>query len=273
MSDLLLHASPLSSAELRHEVPAPIVDPFLFGVHAGRAFAAASPLDVDGIRAARPDADVLGLDELGVFELLAAGTPPREAVLMSYAEACRRVGLQNARVPGAFPFGTARRLEAADVELEVDQEWFAERRRRKAGAELEGVRRAVGAAEAGLARAAQLLREARRVGDALLLDGEALTCERLREAVDRPVTVEGATLDTPIVSHGPQTALGHDEGREPIAADEAVMLDLWPRDRSSGCYADLTRTWVVGTPPPDLAAAHAACGQARAAVLAALRPA
>jgi Xaa-Pro aminopeptidase len=34
------------------------------------------------------------------------------------------------------------------------------------------------------------------------------------------------------------------------------VLDLWPRDRESSCYADMTRTFTVGEPPEELATYH-----------------
>ena len=34
------------------------------------------------------------------------------------------------------------------------------------------------------------------------------------------------------------------------------MIDLWPKDPESGCYADMTRTFVVGTPPDELVEYH-----------------
>ena len=33
-----------------------------------------------------------------------------------------------------------------------------------------------------------------------------------------------------IVSHGAQSAVGHDMGSGAIAAGEPVVIDLWPRD-------------------------------------------
>jgi Xaa-Pro aminopeptidase len=34
------------------------------------------------------------------------------------------------------------------------------------------------------------------------------------------------------------------------------VIDLWPKDPESGCYADMTRTFVVGTPPEELVEYH-----------------
>jgi Xaa-Pro aminopeptidase len=41
-------------------------------------------------------------------------------------------------------------------------------------------------------------------------------------------------------------------GSGPIAPNEPIVLDLFPKDRESGCYADMTRTFVVGDPPEEL---------------------
>ena len=34
------------------------------------------------------------------------------------------------------------------------------------------------------------------------------------------------------------------------------MIDLWPKDPESACFADMTRTYVVGTPPDELVEYH-----------------
>ena len=82
----------------------------------------------------------------------------------------------------------------------------------------------------------------------------------------------GALADESIVAHGAQAAVGHDPGSGPIAPGEAVVLDVWPSDRASGCFADMTRTFVVGEPPAELRAWHALCREALERVVAAVRP-
>jgi Xaa-Pro aminopeptidase len=61
--------------------------------------------------------------------------------------------------------------------------------------------------------------------------------------------VEGSDM---IVSHGPQTAVGHNMGSGQIAPDEPIVFDLFPRDKATGCYSDMTRTYVVGEPSDEL---------------------
>ena len=80
----------------------------------------------------------------------------------------------------------------------------------------------------------------------LAVDGDRLTCELLKRRADAAFVAHGASAEESIVSHGPQTAVGHDMGSGEIAVDEVVLLDLFPVDRQSACYADMTRVFVVG---------------------------
>ena len=79
--------------------------------------------------------------------------------------------------------------------------------------------------------------------------------------ISATVAAAGASIgDALIVSHGAQTAVGHELGFGPIRAGEPVVIDLWPRDPASACFADMTRTFVVGEVPerdPSLPRPHA----------------
>jgi Xaa-Pro aminopeptidase len=60
--------------------------------------------------------------------------------------------------------------------------------------------------------------------------------------------------ETAIVAHGAQSASGHEEGHGPIDRGGIVLIDIWPRDKASRCWADMTRTFVAGgeAPPAEL---------------------
>ena len=88
-------------------------------------------------------------------------------------------------------------LRGGGVELVVDGERFADRRRAKTGAQLAGIRRAQRAADAAMGVAAGLIRELR----------PGLTCEDVRAAMQSVCEELGAELpDDVIVSHGGQSA-------------------------------------------------------------------
>jgi Xaa-Pro aminopeptidase len=104
--------------------------------------------------------------------------------------------------------------------------------------------------------ARDLLRRADASGEVLTLEGEPLTCERIKRAIGDVFTAHDVVADEMIVSHGGQSAVGHEMGSGAIAPGEPVVIDLWPRDRATGCYADMTRTYCVGEPPDELAEYH-----------------
>jgi Xaa-Pro aminopeptidase len=97
-----------------------------------------------------------------------------------------------------------------------------------------------------------LLRAAQPNGAGLEVEGEPLTCERIKRVIEDVFAdhdVEGSDM---IVAHGPQTAVGHNSGSGQIAPNEPIVFDLFPRDKATGCYSDMTRTYVVGEPSDEL---------------------
>jgi Xaa-Pro aminopeptidase len=91
-------------------------------------------------------------------------------------------------------------------------------------------------------------------------------------AVRAAVEAHGAALGDFIVTTGPQTATGHGPGGGPIARGAPVIVDLWPQDRASGCFADLARTFTVGSPHPEIAAWESLVRSVQVEAIAAIRP-
>ena len=61
-------------------------------------------------------------------------------------------------------------------------------------------------------------------------------------------------------------------GSGAIGVSEPITVDLWPRDEQTGCFTDMTRTYVVGTVPDELAAYHRLSREALERSIAAIRP-
>jgi Xaa-Pro aminopeptidase len=149
-----------------------------------------------------------GRDEL-VKQKLSLDVIRREVV----TRAVRAWGIGSALTPWQFPLELADHLRAEGVELHADRDHFAARRRAKNEAELAGIRRAQGAADAAMARVRELLRD----------PAGPPTCERIKQELDHLVSEHDCTLEIAIVSHGPQTAIGHELGSGPIERGEPVM--------------------------------------------------
>ena len=255
MPDVLIFADSETSPELRHEVPVLVPDPFLYAEKDGKKVTSSTSFEVERLAAAGIEAHAL--EEFGYDELLAQGVPRVEAIaLHTTLNACRSFGVEDAVIPWSFPTFIADHLRANGIILTPDYEFFAARRRVKNEAELEGIRKAQNAATAAMGAARDLMARAEQSNGSLSVDGEQLTSELMKSAIRRAFTEHGVASDDFIVSHGAQTAIGHELGFGAIAPDEPVVIDLWPKDRDSGCYADMTRTFVVGTPPDELVEYH-----------------
>ncbi len=272
MPDVAIYADTFRSPELRREVPLGIPDPFLYVEKDGQKHIMIGSMEI-------PRLAELGMfelhppEEFGLDDLVRSGLKPVEIRDELRLRALRSFGVERAIVPATFPLAVADHLRANGVEVTADRDFFDERRRVKSDLELEGIRRAQHAAEAGMAAARELLRKAaRNGGDVLSVGGEPLTSERLKLAIAHAFLENGATADEFIVSHGPQAAIGHEMGSGPIRAGETVVIDLWPRDNESFCFADMTRTFVVGNVDEETARWHGLVKEALERALTDIRP-
>jgi Xaa-Pro aminopeptidase len=251
MPDLLLYGDTIRNAALRHEVPAGIMDPFLYVEADGRPHLLASSLERERLAKARPDAVLMDGLALGFLELLESGITRDQVDVEMAARMVAEVGVREAIVDFNFPLGLAERLRADGVVLTVDDEAVKMRRRTKSEGELEGIRRAQEAAHAGMAAAAGLLRRADSVDGTLHVDGSPLLAEAVRAALRAACAEHGAPAPPDVMVVSVWQGTGHEPGSGPLPAGLPIQIDLWPQDEASSCWADMTRTFVVGGEPPE----------------------
>jgi Xaa-Pro aminopeptidase len=250
MPDLLLYGDTERSAAMRHEIPIPIGDPFLYAENDGRRYIVTSLLERGRITAACPDIEVIDVTELGLRELMDSGLSADAVWVELAARGAERVGIENAIVDLEFPLGVAERLRNGGITLTVDDEAVRLRRRVKTDAEMAGIRRAQRAANAGMAAAAELLRSAQPRDGTLHVDGAPLLAEQVRTTIRGACAAAGAPTGPELIVSSVWQGTGHNPGTGPLPAALPITIDLWPRDEETGCWADMTRTFVVGGEPP-----------------------
>jgi Xaa-Pro aminopeptidase len=251
--DVLIFADTMRSAAMRHEVPVAVPDGFLYVERNGTRHAVLTSFEVDRVRGAGIEAHPY--EEFGWDELVGKGPREQQALLL-YERAVEQLGVEDAVVPPDFPLELADRLRAKGVRVTSDRELFTQRRRVKTETELEGIRKAQRGTEAAMAAAREMLRAADVTNGTLNLDGQVLTSELIKLKITEVFNEHSLVSDVMIVAHGGQAAAGHDMGSGPIAPGESLVIDLFPRDLETGCYADMTRTFVVGEVPEELAQYH-----------------
>ena len=155
MATILLYGDTVRYPAIRHEVPLEIIDPLLVAVEDGRTSILTSSLESARIAEALPDAELVLLDELGFYEMLADGTRATRPSSRSSLRAVRRWGIERGR--RARPTCRSRvadKLRERGRRRRGRRKAVEARRRAKTAAELEGIRRAQRAAERGMAAGA-----------------------------------------------------------------------------------------------------------------------
>jgi Xaa-Pro aminopeptidase len=261
VADVLIYADTIRSADMRSAVPLTVPDPILYTEAGGAKHVFAGSFESARL-------EELGLfvvhasEEFGSDQLAASGLSPKEIRAELAVREVASLGLTRASVPENFPIWLADRLRAAGVELDVDQDLFADRRRSKTEAQIAGMRRAQKAAEAAMDTCRDLLRRSEINGDELLLEGEVLTVERVKAAMNQTFAAHDTTPDEYIVAPGAQGPKLHDLGSGPIPPHTPVIVDIFPRDNASAAYTDMSRTFVRGDVADDVREWHRLCKEA-----------
>ena len=197
----------------------------------------------------------------------------------------RRSGGDELLVPRSIPHDAAVYLERAGYVLSSNPV-VAETRAVKTPAEIDRIRRVQRAAAAGMARAETVLARSEPgpetedggetadspgVRAALRWNGETLTAERLRRAVNATLAGAGVSDANNTVIGAGQAAAARRAGDGPIRAGETVVVDVAPRG-PDGYHGGLTRTFVVDGDGGWARRAYVAVEAAREAALAEAEP-
>ena len=275
MPAILICGDTLRSPELRHEVPLGIGDPFLYLETDGRRAVLTNVLEVDRIAAAAPELERLLGEQFGRDELIAQGLSYEQIDRELYVRAVRELGITAAvgaaRLPARGRRSPARRGHRADGRRRALRRAPAPQDRRRAGRHPP---RGATPRWPGVEECARVLREAEIDGDGLRYEGEVLTSELLRARIREVCARLGAPApdDIIVAPMRPGDAVGHEAGSGPLPAHAPICLDLWPQDEASGCWADMTRTWVRGDISDAVADLHRLVLEAHERSLAATRP-
>jgi Xaa-Pro aminopeptidase len=222
-----------------------VPDPFIFLERNGKRTIVLSDLEIDR---ARKQANADEIVSLSKFERELQGTrkkaPPFEKVMSHFL---RKRGVRSAIVPANFPLGYANELASQKIRVRATNGLFWPEREAKSEDELRQMRRALAITEKGLARAMEVLAASKPgPGKKLQWSGRTLTSEILRAEIDSAILRAGGLPANTIVAGGNQACDPHERGFGPLKANSLIILDVFPRDATSGYYGDMTRTVVRG---------------------------
>ncbi len=179
------------------------------------------------------------------------------ATAQATAEALRRAGLNAVTADRTLPLSFVDALRTVGVAVEYDPELGVSARRSKDEEEIDALRAAQQDTQAAIRTACELIATATAgEGGLLHVGGEVLTSERVRAGIDWQLLESGYENPTSIVAGGPQGSDCHDHGRGALRTEEPVIIDVFPRSKSSRYNGDCTRTVVHGEVPPTVQRMH-----------------
>jgi Xaa-Pro aminopeptidase len=162
-------------------------------------------------------------------------------------------GVASVAVPRSFPTGTADGLRERGRSVTVEPDGIVtDLRAIKTDPEIDRIRASQRANEAAMATAENLIATADVEDGTLVRDGEPLTSERVKEAIESTLLRHGCALDETIVACGADGADPHDRGSGPLEAGTPIVVDIFPREKETGYHADMTRTFARGDPGAEV---------------------
>lgn len=240
-------------------------DPVVYFEHDGKGTLLVNSMELERARK-EARVDVRSYDEFDFTRSNREGGV-RHAYTQMLTALLAEHGVERVRVDPDFPVRLARALEAADVEVIAEEPLFQTERRQKTPEQQEAVRRSQEAAQAGMTAARELLRDAEVRDGMLYHDGEPLTSGVVIGAIEIELLRRGLAADGTIVAGGPGGADPHMSDTGHLAAGEPVIVDIFPQDKRSRYFGDMTRTFVAGEPSAEWLRMYDAVRAAHAAAL------
>lgn len=181
------------------------------------------------------------------------------ATAQATAEAIVQRGIRSVRADRTLPLSFMSALRDVNIETVYDEDLGVVDRRQKDEEEIDALRSAQRDTQSAIALACERIAKAEVGADGLLHDGsETLTSERVRAWIDIHLLELGYANPTSIVAGGPQGADCHDHGHGALRTSEPIIIDVFPRSRTSRYNGDCTRTVVHGEIPPMIERMHSA---------------
>ncbi len=238
----VLIATGLEENDVRYATGLVATDPFGLLVEGSRLHLLVSALEAARARKSCPSA-VLHTPA----QLFADSVPRRRTLGDQVLALVKKRGHRAVQVGPYFPFGIARALERGGVKVLPAEAPAFPRRAIKSPREIACIAKSQRAAVAALRAAVRCIREAEIAPSGVLRHGgKILTSEFLKDLVERTLLDLRCTADGTIVAVGPQGALPHGTGSGPLRAGVPVVIDIFPRDKDTGYWGDITRTVVRG---------------------------
>ncbi|MBF0357966.1 MAG: aminopeptidase P family protein [Magnetococcales bacterium] len=256
MTARLIYADSESSADLYYATRFFAPDPFLYIAEAsGTSHLITSSLEVDRAKRTAKVDQVHDWEQIRQqHKKLFPEEPLNEATITAFF--LTKLEIDTVAVPATFPVSLADGLRALAVTVNPLSGSFWPQREIKTPDEITAIEAALTITGRGMMAGIELIRSSTIGKDGLLYIGDKqLSSEIVRGEINATLVREGAQPNHTIVSGGKQGSDPHEEGSGPLPANQAIILDVFPRVEKTGYWGDMTRTVCRGKAPKKVKAA------------------
>lgn len=195
------------------------------------------------------------------------------ATAQAAAQAVIRANCNRVIADRTLPLSFVDAMRNQGIAVDYDPDLGVMNRRAKTEEEIAYLRQAQHATERAIEMACTMIAKATPDKDGKLhIQGDELTAEAVRLAIDVFLLTHGYTNPQSIVAAGPQGADCHNLGAGSIKTGQPVIIDIFPQNRLTKYNGDCTRTVVHGDVPDEVRRMHHAVLQAKNAAQNAVKP-
>jgi Xaa-Pro aminopeptidase len=214
--------------------------------------------------------EVVSTSDYGIMEKLKSRKTPEEAYVEALSEFLRDRGARRLAVPSRSPAGICRCL-SSQFDLEIVDSPVSGWRAAKSRQEIEAIWSVQRAGQSAMGVALRLLSRAQPRGDTIYWRDRPLTSEKVREVIELHLLKKGCDSFETIVAGGLEAVDPHARGSGPLPANAPIVVDIFPRSKTTRYFGDMTRTVVRGEASQDVQEIYQAVLAAQEAGLGALR--
>jgi len=254
----LIYASSSKNSDMFYAVRLPIPDPFFYLDMGEKKYVFLDQREYGVFREhnTNPDIELVSVNPL--YQEAKECTDQTSIANRLAYRVLEKYGLKDCiiEVPTSFPLDMADYLRSKGIVLIHSQHFFPERLIKNTD-EIAAIREALLRTQQAFLTVENILDNALIEADVVVYKDVPLTSEFLRKQAERilfehdMINVEGM-----IISCGAHAAIPHHQGAGPIRPHQTIVCDIFPRQRASGYFADMTRTYVKGTPSDQLQAMY-----------------
>ena len=270
--NLLLVAESYANADMYYAIRFLFSDPVIYLRHAGGETLVCAGFERDEAARHGRVPDVRAFDEFGYAALLRASPRPYQAFAALVQAVLERMDVREVTVTNDAPVYIVDQLRAAGVAVRCEPEALLPARISKDTRELAAMEVVQRTTERAMEAAIGLIAAAEPQGEAMVLDGQPLTSERVRAAIDAVFLAAGCVAEGTVVAGGSQSAAPHNASSGPLRPCQPIVLDIFPRHKELRYYADMTRTVSKGDPGSQIVRMYETTRQAQELAISLIAP-